>query len=468
LGGTSTLRTSSTSPFAVRDLLGPFRSDIADMHHRSGDLVGRVALLLRIVYSVVAQLQTRLPDLRVVRHEDLSRSPERNHAELYEALDLSLTEGALETIHRTRSAENPSEITRQDPYASQVDSQVNHWNWKERLTTDEVEPVRSLTKDVAGLYYAEADWGQESEVRARANPCPDAQRAVSDKDARLVKLSVILPFLNAARFIGAQLEALAAQECECAWDVIAVDNCSSDASRRIVEAFQGRLDLRVVNASEKANPSYARNVGASASTGRNLIFLDADDEVAPGYLAAMSNAFDSYEFVTPRLESDALNPEWLRLAHGPPHETELHAFAGFLPFAGGGIGVSRSVFASVGGFSEQLSAGEDIAFSWDVQLAGTPLHFVPGAVLRYRHRETLRGLFQQTRAWGYVLPRLYRNYREAGMPRRPLRAAFGEWTGIVRELGRARTKRDIAPLVVRLGYCVGQLQGSLRHGVLYL
>jgi Sulfotransferase domain len=146
-------------PFAVRDLLGPFRSDIVDMQHRSGDFVGRVALLWRIVYSVVAQLQTRLPDLRVVRHEDLSRAPESNYAKLYQALDLSLTEGALETIRRTSSAENPSEITRQDPYAFQVDSQANLWNWRERLSTDEVERVRSLTKDVAGLYYGDVDWG---------------------------------------------------------------------------------------------------------------------------------------------------------------------------------------------------------------------------------------------------------------------------------------------------------------------
>jgi glycosyltransferase involved in cell wall biosynthesis len=305
-------------------------------------------------------------------------------------------------------------------------------------------------------------------VESEANEWPDRERDGSAEGARLVDLSVILPFLDAAPFIRDQLDALAAQECECVWEVIAVDNRSTDASRTIVEAFHGRLNLRVIDAPEKANLSYARNVGASAATGRNLIFLDADDEVAPGYLAALANAFDSHEFVTPRLESDTLNLEWLRIAHGPPHETELHSFAGFLPFAGGGIGVSRSVFASVGGFSDQLSGAEDIAFSWDVQLAGIPLHFAPEAVLRYRHRDTLGSLFHQTHAWGYVLPRLYRHYRDAGMPRRPLRAALGEWTGVLRELGRARTKRDLAPLVVRLGYCVGQLQGSLRHGVLYL
>lgn len=281
-------------------------------------------------------------------------------------------------------------------------------------------------------------------------------------------ISVVLPFRNAAPWIAQQLDALVAQNYGGHWEVVAVDNASADESRAIAERFRRRLDIQIVDAAEKANPSYARNLGARAAKGDKLIFLDADDEVAPGYLAAMAAAFEAYDFVTPRLESSSLNPEWAQLAHGSPHDTELHDFAGFMPFAGGGIAVSRSVFESVGGFNEELACGEDIAFSWDVQLAGTPLHFVSEAVLHYRHRGSLQGLYRQTRAWGYALPRLYRRYRPLGMPRRPLAAALHEWAGILRDMSRVRTRADLAPLLVRLGYCVGQLKGSLRHRVLYL
>jgi glycosyltransferase involved in cell wall biosynthesis len=283
-----------------------------------------------------------------------------------------------------------------------------------------------------------------------------------------VTISVVLPFRNAAPWIAQQLDALVAQNYGGHWEVVAVDNASADESRAIAERFRGRIEIKIVDAAEKANLSYARNLGARAATGDKLIFLDADDEVAPGYLAAIAAAFEAHDFLTPRLESSSLNPGWARLAHGSPHDTELHDFAGFMPFAGGGIAVSRSVFESVKGFNEELAGAEDIAFSWDVQLAGTPLHFVSEAVLRYRHRDSLLGLYRQTRAWGCALPRLYRQYRPLGMPGRPLAAVLHEWAGILRDTGRVRTKADLAPLFVRLGYCVGQLKGSLRHRVLYL
>jgi glycosyltransferase involved in cell wall biosynthesis len=284
-----------------------------------------------------------------------------------------------------------------------------------------------------------------------------------------VEISIVMPFRNVGSHIREQLEALDGQTYPGVWELVAVDNASTDASRQIAEEFVDRLPLRIVDAGEKANLSYARNAGARAATGRGLIFLDADDVAAPDYLAAMAKGLSCHAFVTPRLDSLRLNPEWVQQAFGGPHhQTEIHPFPGFLPFAGGGIGVSREAFETVGGFSEELSGAEDIAFSWDVQLTGVPLHFVPEALLHYRHRSSLGGLYRQTRKWGRVLPLLYQRYRDAGMPGKPLEAGLREWVGLLRELPRARTRARLAPLIMRLGYCVGRMEGSLRHRTLYL
>ena len=50
-------------------------------------------------------------------------------------------------------------------------------------------------------------------------------------------LSVVLPFRNAADTVREQLEALADQELDGTWELVAVDNCSEDASREIIESF---------------------------------------------------------------------------------------------------------------------------------------------------------------------------------------------------------------------------------------
>jgi glycosyltransferase involved in cell wall biosynthesis len=286
-------------------------------------------------------------------------------------------------------------------------------------------------------------------------------------DVGSVELSVVVAFHDAAPHLAQQLSALARQGFDGGWEVIAVDDASSDGSRRIAEGFSDRLNLRVIATSGRRGQAHALNLGARAAAGEKLLFVDADDEVAPGYLAAMSKALEVHEFVTARLDHETLNPIWVRSAYGSRwQQTGVDTYFGFLPFASGcALGVSRRVFEDVGGFREELSPAHDVAFSWDVQLAGTALHFVADAVLRYRYRDSLSGLFRQTRRQGSVTPLLYKRYREMGMERR---VALTAWLNVVGAASRARTKADLAAVMVQIGYRVGRLAGSLRHRVIYL
>jgi glycosyltransferase involved in cell wall biosynthesis len=235
------------------------------------------------------------------------------------------------------------------------------------------------------------------------------------------EVSVIVPFRHSADHLASQLEALAAQEFEGSWEVVAVDNASTDGSRRIAERFRRRLSLVVVDAFERSGAGYARNVGAAHASGDKLLFVDADDEVAPGYLAAMAAGLDRHEFVTSAFDHCSLNPEWVRSAYGPVWRDPadpLPSQWGVLPFAGGSIGITRRAFDKAGGFPEDLPRMQDIAFSWEVQFAGAVLGYVSDAVYRVRYRNTLTGLFRQGLAGGSTAPLLYRRYRAAGMPRR--------------------------------------------------
>jgi glycosyltransferase involved in cell wall biosynthesis len=284
------------------------------------------------------------------------------------------------------------------------------------------------------------------------------------------EVSVVLAFRDAEADLGRQLTALAQQDFEGVWEVIAVDNGSSDRSRMVVDSHTDHVPIRVVEADERANLSYARNTGARSAAGRKLLFLDADDEVARGYVRAMASALDSAEFVAARLDHEALNPGWVRAAYGDAWQVHgLDPLFQFLPVAGGGtIGVTREVFEAVGGFDPDLSGAEDVAFAWNVQLQGSALRFVSDAVLRHRYRATLAGLFRQTRAQGRVLPLLYRMYRDAGLERRSLREAGRQWLSLLAGLPRVRGRSELAPLAARLGYLVGRLEGSVRYRVLAL
>lgn len=285
------------------------------------------------------------------------------------------------------------------------------------------------------------------------------------------EVSVILPFADAARHIRGQLAAVAAQEFGGPWEVVAVDNRSDDASRAIVEEFRDRLNLVVVDAHEKHGSAYARNVGARAASGEKLLFVDADDEVAPGYVEAMAAALEREDFVTAAHDADTLNPRWVRGAHGPVRRDPNDPGAcqwGVMPFAdAGSTGIRRAVFERVGGFPEHLPRMVDIAFSWDVQLSGTRLGYAPEAVYRVRYRDTLRELFRQTVAWGEAGPLMYRRYRHVGLRRRTVPQTLKLWLKWLITLSRARSKADLAKLVVLLGGFVGRIRGSIRHRILW-
>lgn len=283
-------------------------------------------------------------------------------------------------------------------------------------------------------------------------------------------ISVIIPCRNAGLHFRQLLESLVLQECAEPWEVIVVDNDSTDGSAALAMSFADCLDLKVVSAAEMPNASYARNVGVRAASGDKLLFIDADDAVAPGYIAALSQALHAHDFVTSRVDSATLNPAWVHMAQGPPWQTErVLTFFDFLPAAGINIGIRRALFAAVGGFPEEFSGSQDVAFCWKAQLLlGTHIHFVPEAVYCYRYRDSLGGLYRQSRNWGFSNALLYAQFRAAGMPGRPVRMAIEEWIRVVRQLLKARTREARAPLVVRLGYCVGRLRGSLRYGVVYL
>jgi len=140
----------------IQDWLAPFEAEMVAALSPEHDLVDRVALLWRVIYSVVAD--ERFPSTRLVRHEDLARDPVRGYAQLYESLDLTFTDGVAEIVEASSSSENPAETQIEKPHETRIDSRANLENWRHRLSADEVARIRQVTEETAALYYSELAW----------------------------------------------------------------------------------------------------------------------------------------------------------------------------------------------------------------------------------------------------------------------------------------------------------------------
>jgi glycosyltransferase involved in cell wall biosynthesis len=285
-----------------------------------------------------------------------------------------------------------------------------------------------------------------------------------------MRLSVIIPCLNAGKAIATQLEALASQCWSEPWEVIVADNGSTDETRAIAELYRERFgNLRVVDASDRRGSGHARNVGARLALGEALAFCDADDAVAPGWVAAIGEALAKYDFVASRMEGEKLNPSWNSHSRGKPQQEGLSVvrYPPYLPHAGGsGLGVKRSVHELVGGFDEFLPRLVDTDYCFRIQRAGVKLHFVSEAVIHIRYRDTLRGMFHQARLWAKHNVLMYKRYRLPGeKPVHPWREHAKNWRRLMQSLPQLRSPAGRARWIWRFGWQVGWLQGSIRYRV---
>ncbi len=289
-----------------------------------------------------------------------------------------------------------------------------------------------------------------------------------------MKLSVIVPCFNAADTIPIQLEALTNQQWSEPWEVIVSDNGSTDDSVTIVEKYQEKLpNLRIVDGSKKRGAAHARNVGVLAATSDVLAFCDADDEVAPGWVAAMGEALSKYDFVACRLEREKLNEPWtIKYRSGNAQSEGLieYKYPPYLPHAAAaGLGVRRSVHEAIGGFDETMLLLEDTDYCWRIQLAGTELHFVPEAVIHHRFRHTTGSLYRQARLWGNYNVLLYKKYRPLGMPKLSWQASLKSWLYLLlKHFPQDLSREELNKWLWQLGWRVGRLQGCIRYRVLAL
>lgn len=101
-----------------------------------------------------------------------------------------------------------------------------------------------------------------------------------------VWLSVVIPTCNGAAYLPAALESLCGQS-EQTFEVIAVDDGSTDETLAVLERFSARLPLRVVARRHSGNWVASTNLGMWLAQGRYLGWLHQDDQWAPERVASL-------------------------------------------------------------------------------------------------------------------------------------------------------------------------------------
>lgn len=185
-------------------------------------------------------------------------------------------------------------------------------------------------------------------------------------------VSVVIPAYNCEKLIASALDSVLS-ETYAPFEVIVVDDGSTDGTVRILESYGDRIRLfRKTN----GGPAAARNLAVSKARGEYLAFLDGDDLWLPGHLTVLMDYLlahpdtrivygdwrDSYPDAsgrytdtepTPADMLDGVDEDWSGSVYTKLlFDSIIHIIASV---------IHRSVYDKVNGFDETLRTGSD----WD-------------------------------------------------------------------------------------------------------
>ena len=107
-------------------------------------------------------------------------------------------------------------------------------------------------------------------------------------------ISVVIPAFNAGETIEGTLASLESQT-GADFEIIVIDDCSSDNTKVVLDEIQSLHPLRVLRNAKNLGHGGSRNIGIEAASGEYIVFIDADDQLLPGSLEAIRQKIDESE-----------------------------------------------------------------------------------------------------------------------------------------------------------------------------
>ncbi len=175
-------------------------------------------------------------------------------------------------------------------------------------------------------------------------------------------VSVVTPCYNQAHFLRDAIESILAQTYPRV-ELVVVDDGSLDNTAAVVADYPLARCLR----QENRGVAEARNVGFGATKGEYVLFVDADDRLAPNAVQAHLRCFAEHPkagFVVGAIEHITGDGSYRGTPHSPVLESEQYEHLLGANHIANTIAVMfrRSVFEALGGFTGYFSPAEDYEF----------------------------------------------------------------------------------------------------------
>lgn len=179
-----------------------------------------------------------------------------------------------------------------------------------------------------------------------------------------MKISLIVCAYNEEKWLHACLTCALQNKIPELFEVIVIDNASTDKTAAIALSFVNAFPLVRVVREEQKGLTKARARGLKEASGDILAYIDADTRMPPGWLQKIKNAFAKnpklvalsgpYRYYDLSLWSEFLNNLYWTLFAYP-----TYFFTGYM-LVGGNFAAKREALLEIGGFDASIDFyGED-------------------------------------------------------------------------------------------------------------
>jgi glycosyltransferase involved in cell wall biosynthesis len=232
--------------------------------------------------------------------------------------------------------------------------------------------------------------------------------------------SLIIPVYNRPEEIRELLESLT-QQTNKDFEVVVVEDGSTDDCKQIVESFCNKLNVRYFF-KENSGPGQSRNYGAERSSGKYFIVLDSDCIIPPDYIENILQEINA----DPKVDAFG-GPDRALDSFTPVQKAINYAMTSF--FTTGGIrggkkkldkfyprsfnmGIRKEVYRALGGFSK-MRFGEDIDFSIRLYKNSFSVKLFPSAYVYHKRRTDWKKFYKQVFNSGIARINLYKLYPDS-------------------------------------------------------
>jgi glycosyltransferase involved in cell wall biosynthesis len=223
------------------------------------------------------------------------------------------------------------------------------------------------------------------------------------------EVSIVIAAYNAAKTIPKVLEACRAQDLPKPWEVIVVDDGSTDDT----SALAARGGARVLS-QENRGPAAARNHGWRSAKAPVILFTDSDCVPHRDWARLLSGGLDDTYSAACGTYGIANPGHWLAETIHAEIRWRHSRLPESVDFAGSyNLAATRTALESIGGFDDSYRApsGEDNDLSYRLRDTGHEIRFVPSALVDHHHPTNLWRYLKEQARHGRWRMRLYASHR---------------------------------------------------------